>query len=241
MKFIKLILIFWVMFFIGGCSLTPLPEDKNKQDNTNNIEYSVQVGSFENSNNAWKLVEKLNKYNLDAFLLNVNNTYKVRFGHYTSKQEAIKAAKKFQEKRYFEEFFIISSENFTPKSATQKIRDELYHNAYGYIGVSYKWGGTSAKGFDCSGLTYTVYRLSGINIPRSSRDQFQTGKPVPKNKLKVGDLIFFSVGRKRIDHVGIYIGDNQFIHAPGRNKKVRIDVLDTEYWVKSYRGARNYL
>jgi len=109
--------------------------------------------------------------------------------------------------------------------------------------VPYLWGGTSVEtGFDCSGLTMTVYQLNGIDLPRTSGEQFGTGAEVDEKDLRRGDLVFFATGKSgKVSHVGVYIGDGRFIHAPGRGKKIRSDVLANNYYRKRYLGARNYL
>ena len=99
-----------------------------------------------------------------------------------------------------------------------------------YLGVPYVWGGSSPKGFDCSGLVMYVYRKVGISLPHSSRLQFGYGRPVARGDLQPGDLVFF---HNPISHVGIYIGEGQMINAAGTGKGVRID----DVWASSYYGA----
>ena len=119
----------------------------------------------------------------------------------------------------------------------------MVKTAQDFIGVRYLWGGASSdKGFDCSGLTMTVYQLNGLNLPRQSIKQFEVGSPVSSSELQKGDLVFFALkGRNRVSHVGVYIGDGQFIHASSRGKKIRIDSLSAAYIVNKYMGGRNYL
>ncbi|WP_052062718.1 NlpC/P60 family protein [Helicobacter saguini] len=124
---------------------------------------------------------------------------------------------------------------------TKNVRDSLVKHAHSYLGVPYKWGGESSSGFDCSGLVRAVYRLNGLDLPRRSIEQFNTGKFVPKKDIQVGDLVFFTNNGKGVNHVGIYIGNGKFIHAPGRGKFVKIDNLHSSYWVKNYKGSRRYL
>ncbi|MCZ0757090.1 C40 family peptidase [Anoxybacillus sp. J5B_2022] len=108
-----------------------------------------------------------------------------------------------------------------------------------YIGVPYKWGGTTPKGFDCSGFLTYVYREFGVNLPRTAEEQYRKGEKVEKDDLAVGDLVFFATYKKTASHAGIYIGDNKFIHASS-GKGVMISDLDESYWRKSYLGARRY-
>ena len=89
----------------------------------------------------------------------------------------------------------------------------------------------------------TVYQLNGLNLPRNSRRQFEVGSPIANiSQLQKGDLVFFaSKGKNRVSHVGVYIGDGEFIHASSRGKNIRIDSLYTEHFSKKYRGGRTYL
>lgn len=112
------------------------------------------------------------------------------------------------------------------------------------LGTPYVWGGEDPDGgFDCSGLTQFVYReIAGVELPRTAREQRRAGKSVNKKQLKPGDLVFFATRRRGgVSHVGIYIGQNQFVHAPTRGSKVRIDSLDNSYWSRHYVTARRYL
>ncbi|RAX57140.1 hydrolase [Helicobacter monodelphidis] len=232
-----------IVTFIVGCSITQ-PQTQETQE-FEKVAYSVQVGSFIKADNAWKFVDKLNSYGLDAFLFKSKRTYKVRFGDYATKQEAIKKAKEFQKRGFFEEFFIVAPQDLAINRRTKKnpnqIREDISESTYGYIGVPYKWGGVTESGFDCSGLTHTVYRLNGISIPRTSIEQYKAGKSVAKKNLKKGDLVFFATKRRRINHVGIYVGNDKFIHAPSRGKTVREANLNSKYWTRVYRGSRQFL
>jgi cell wall-associated NlpC family hydrolase len=87
----------------------------------------------------------------------------------------------------------------------------------------------------------TVYRLNGLDLPRHSTAQFQAGRPIERAALSMGDLVFFATGtRRRVSHVGIYIGHDHFIHAPGRGKTIRISSLSNTYFNDRYMGARRY-
>ncbi|MEA4901082.1 C40 family peptidase [Desulfitobacterium sp.] len=109
-----------------------------------------------------------------------------------------------------------------------------------YIGVNYVWGGTTPSGFDCSGYTQYVFAQNGISLPRISRDQFDKGQAVSFGNLKAGDLVFFSLDNdKVIDHVGIYIGNGEFINA-STSKGVTIYPLGS-YWKSHFVGAKRVL
>jgi cell wall-associated NlpC family hydrolase len=116
----------------------------------------------------------------------------------------------------------------------------LLQRALALLGTPYRWGGTSPDGgFDCSGLVGYVFRTAlGIDLPRVSREQARTGELVAdRAALAAGDLVFF--GRKgRVDHVGIYVGEGKFVHAPSRGKDVTVSSLDTGYWSGKFMSAR---
>ena len=232
----------WIgaVFLFVGC--VPLNAQKS-------LGYSVQVGSFSNVENAGRLVVSLNKKGLDAFLFKEKGIYKVRFGNYKSLEIAKSKAQKYQKQGLISDFFILSPQKYAinkqnvPKQKNSKdVRDDLVESAQDYLGVPYKWGGTSESGFDCSGLTRAVYRLNGISLPRTSFDQYDDGTAINKSKLQKGDLVFFITNKgRRVNHVGIYIGNNEFIHAPSKGKMVGKAKLDSNYWSKAYKGARSYL
>ncbi|MCL6518569.1 MAG: C40 family peptidase [Armatimonadetes bacterium] len=115
----------------------------------------------------------------------------------------------------------------------------LISRAFSYVGGRYKWGGTSRDGIDCSGLTRMLYLKEGIDLPHNAKMQFKLGKPVKKEDLLPGDLVFFNT-RGPLTHVGIWIGNGQFIHAASRKRGVRIDYLSNPYYSKRFAGARRY-
>jgi len=139
------------------------------------------------------------------------------------------------------------------RQQSQKIETTLYklsesrkiivQNVIDNLGGPYKWGGDSpSKGFDCSGLIVYVYQKADIDIPRTAEAQFSSGKPVIKKELKPGDLVFFKNPRgQKINHVGIFVGEKVFVHAPGKGKPVSYGYLTNPYFKKYYIGSRTYL
>lgn len=108
------------------------------------------------------------------------------------------------------------------------------------VGQRYRYGGESRTGFDCSGLAVYVHALEGVAIPRTAAAQFTSGLRVPRAALRAGDLVFFRFERDAIDHVGVYIGDGEFIHAPGAGSTVRRARIDVAAFAKSYAGAARW-
>ena len=108
------------------------------------------------------------------------------------------------------------------------------------VGVPYHYGGNSPEtGFDCSGLVAHVFEEAwGLELPRTARALARVGKPVRFSDLRPGDLVFYNTRNRPYSHVGIYLGDGRFVHAPRRGAKVRIESLETRYWRSRFNGAR---
>jgi len=118
---------------------------------------------------------------------------------------------------------------------------QIVSKAKEYLGVPYKYGGTTPSGFDCSGFVYYVYRSLGINISRTQTAMYSQGKAIKKSELKPGDLVFFQNTYKAgISHVGIYVGDGKFIHSPSSGKVVSYADLNSSYYTSHYYGAARY-
>ena len=98
------------------------------------------------------------------------------------------------------------------------------------LGVAYRYGGTDSRGFDCSGLVQYSYAKAGLKLPRTSQDIFRASELVNPGNLQAGDLVFFTISSKKIAHVGIYAGNNRFIHAPSSGKGVSYASLENPYW-----------
>ncbi|KVE00857.1 C40 family peptidase [Burkholderia anthina] len=112
--------------------------------------------------------------------------------------------------------------------------------ALNMIGVRYRWGGNSPdSGLDCSGFVRYVFQDTlGMSLPRRAEEMSRVGEKVSMSNLKPGDLVFFNTMRRTFSHVGIYIGDNKFVHSPSTGSTVRVDDLDSGYWEKRFTGAR---
>ena len=108
------------------------------------------------------------------------------------------------------------------------------------IGIRYKWGGnTPATGLDCSGLVrYVFQKVTGVTLPRTAKDMSQLGEQVAVPDLRPGDLVFFDTRHFAFSHVGIYLGDNRFVHAPRHGRDVEVATLDSSFWQKRFNGAR---
>jgi peptidoglycan DL-endopeptidase LytE len=109
------------------------------------------------------------------------------------------------------------------------------------LDIPYRFGGNTLLGIDCSAYVKKVYSLIGVNLPRSAREQFREGMPVDGKELSTGDLVFFKTYASFPSHVGIYLGNNLFIHASSRSRKVTIDSLETPYYFKRFIGAKRFI
>jgi cell wall-associated NlpC family hydrolase len=116
----------------------------------------------------------------------------------------------------------------------------LANQALSLLGVKYKFGGSRPEtGLDCSGLVqYVFQQVTGVTLPRTAKEMSQLGDKVALDELAPGDLVFFNTRRFAYSHVGIYLGDNRFIHAPRRGREVEIAEIDRQYWQKRFDGAR---
>ena len=121
------------------------------------------------------------------------------------------------------------------------LQDRLTLFAKKLLNIPYRFGGNSLFGIDCSAYVKKVYSLIGVDLPRSAREQFHEGMSVDGEQLSIGDLVFFRTYASFPSHVGIYLGNNLFIHASSRSKKVTIDSLDTPYYLKRFIGAKRLL
>ncbi len=238
--------------FVVGCSrpsarhTEPVVKTPERKAITR-LGYTIQTGAFANPENADRMTRSLQEKGLAAtYFAATKGLYKVRFGNFATKESARARAEEIRQAGIIEEFYIVSPEEYPSARRAELgeayLREELVRSARSFLGVPYLWGGTSVeRGFDCSGLTMTVYQLNGFDLPRTSQEQFATGSPLDRSSLEKGDLLFFSRGGGKVSHVGIYIGDGQFIHAAGRGKRIRVDTLSKGLYSRLYFGARSYL
>lgn len=133
-----------------------------------------------------------------------------------------------------------------PTSALAKLQNlssrasELAFNALGLIGIRYKMGGnTPENGLDCSGMVRYVFKQAwGASLPRTAEEISRVGETVDSTNLQPGDLVFYNTLRRGFSHVGIYLGDNKFIHSPSAGGQVRIESMELSYWKNRFSGAR---
>lgn len=205
------------------------------------VRYAIQLGAFANVDNAVKLTGILQQMGLNAYHFSDTSGFsKVRFGNYASQDSAIAAAEIYRSRGLITDYYVVRPADVADAG---ELREQIVQTAMKYIGVAYKWGGESSEqGFDCSGLTMAVYQLNGLDLPRTSRQQWAAGTAVAQAELLQGDLVFFATGGgRRVSHVGIYTGGNHFIHAPGKGQRIRLASLSKTYYRTRFVGARRYL
>ncbi|MEW6333260.1 MAG: NlpC/P60 family protein [Thermodesulfobacteriota bacterium] len=241
-----LLLLFW------GCGRpalrdpSPMAESPERRA-VPRLGYTIQTGAFARVENAARMARALQDKGLDAtYFAAQKGLYKVRFGNFAAREEARVRAQEMRQAGIIEEFYIVTPDEHPAAKRAEMgeayLREALVRSARNFLGVPYLWGGVSVEmGFDCSGLTMTVYQLNGFDLPRTSREQFAAGRPVDRASLKQGDLLFFSRGGGRVSHVGIYAGGDRFIHAPGKGQRIRVDVFSRGQYGRMYAGARSYL
>lgn len=129
----------------------------------------------------------------------------------------------------------------TQNTTNNTTGDQIAEIANSLLGSPYRYGGASPKGFDCSGLVYYTHGKLGIRTPRTSLQQYKNAKQIKFSELTAGDLVFFKLNRIKVSHVGIYVGNGQFIHAPKKGKNVSVSSLNDPFWSKrTFRAGRLY-
>jgi gamma-D-glutamyl-L-lysine dipeptidyl-peptidase len=221
--------------------------------------YSIQVGAFSEVKNAERLTNRLHAQGIEAFYFKRDNgLFAVRFGDFPSKREADRAARKVVAEQGLAGYFVApplqiplvaaskspDPEKTEPKPHRTPDREDMGYiaarTAERFVGIPYQWGGNNVvDGMDCSGFVRAVYNLCGVNIPRTSGEQFRVGKNVSRGDLVDGDLVFFGYSESSISHVGIFVGNNRFVHAPKRGEDIKISSLDSGY-SRKFIGARRY-
>lgn len=134
----------------------------------------------------------------------------------------------------------LNIDRLDPITAIAAAQHPLARQALTHLGVNYRYGGNSPKeGFDCSGLIhYSAQSSLGLRLPRRASDMARVGLKVDRNELAVGDLVFFNTLGRRYSHVGVYLGNQMFVHAPSSGGEVRIEDMTNRYWAQRYNGAR---
>lgn len=122
------------------------------------------------------------------------------------------------------------------QSTSAPLGNRIAGSALSQVGVPYAYGGRTPDGFDCSGLVYYTYHQYGISVPRTSRDQYRASKPLSLSSVAPGDLLFFDIGG-RISHVGIYLGDGKFVHAPKSGTQVTVNNISDPFYREHFERA----
>lgn len=138
---------------------------------------------------------------------------------------------------------VLTKNNLVPYGKTfisSKQGREIIETAKNYIGVPYVFGGTTPKGFDCSGFLQYVFKQNGFVVPRLADEQYLLGKSAKVSQLEAGDLVFFTTYTSGASHCGFYVGDRNFLHASS-SRGIRIDSLDSDYWSSRFLGARKII
>lgn len=222
----------------------PAPPRPAPEPRLARVGWTIQAGAFASPENAARLAESLQARGLDAVYFAGGDFYRVRFGDFPTREAAKARAEALRRAGTIETYYLVAPEEplFTPAPPEDEagLRANLVRTARSYLGVPYLWGGTTSKGFDCSGLAMAVYRLNGLKLPRNSRDQFGAGEAAAR--LRAGDLVFFATGPAgEPSHVGIYIGEGTFVHAPSRGRRISRSSLSEPYWRDRFLGGRSYL
>lgn len=125
--------------------------------------------------------------------------------------------------------------------ATSQASERAASHALRMVGRPYRAGGeTASAGFDCSGLVQFSYRQAGVAVPRSTELQLRATRKISRSELRRGDLVFFDQEGRKKSHVGVYLGDGRFVHAPSSGKQVRVDRLDSRYWQSHLSDLRRF-
>ena len=220
----KLILLLSASFFLHAENMFIVTDKSGK------VEKRTQLHHNENA----FLNQKASEFSLQAMYDELHKAERLARAAQAAKEAAKQIAK--------------ASTDAKKKGTTYHLSDNekeaLLKYAKYFKGGRYKWGGTTPEGFDCSGYVQYLYKKHGISLPRTALSQSKTGIPVQPDKLQKGDLVFFLTDKKRgipVTHVGIYLGNGEFIHAASRKKGIIISPLDHGHYHQCYVGARRIL
>ncbi|HTG80308.1 MAG TPA: NlpC/P60 family protein [Geobacteraceae bacterium] len=248
----------WLLCTILMLAATGCAAQLKETGGLSRLGYTIQVGAFKEVRNAERLTAKLQSAGIEAFYFKKENgVYAVRFGDFPTYDAARNNARKLVADKVIGSFFIAVPQEAVLKRKDPELRAEggkpprtkpagdmgaiAARTAERFVGIPYRWGGdTVVEGMDCSGFVRAVYNLCGVNIPRTSREQFRVGESVGKDDLMDGDLVFFGASADQINHVGIYVGGGRFVHAPKRGDDIKISALDEAYFAKKFIGAKRY-
>lgn len=253
----------FLLFFLvtPGCA-TPAKPASFGIGGISRLGFSIQVGAFAEVKNAERLTSKLQSKGIEAFYFRKDSgVYVVRFGDYQNRESARKGAEKLVAEKLIGSYFIASPDAVFKKSqrVTQPVEPSktmpslpkrngagdmgsiAARTAERFVGIPYRWGGDNVvEGMDCSGFVRAVYNLCGVNIPRTSGEQFRVGDRVERENLMDGDLVFFGSSADKINHVGIYVGGGRFVHAPRRGDEIKVSTIDEKYFADRFIGAKRY-
>lgn len=200
--------------------------------------YKVRKGD-----NIWNIAKRFNVHGEELMEINEMETPSLRIGQVLYLEESLvpEDAKIIKEEfaENLEEEISRMAESLESPEKDKSIR--LIEFAKKLINIPYKFGGNSFLGIDCSAYVKKVYGLLGVELPRTAREQFSEGESVEKNELSVGDLVFFRTYASFPSHVGIYLGNNLFIHASAKGKRVAVDNIDKPYFLKRFLGGKRLL
>ena len=257
-------------FIIGLLLLSPATGCAAPRAGLKSMGFAIQVGAFSEVTNAERLTKKLQEQGIEAFYFKrENGIYAVRFGDFERREDASKTARKLVKDRVVSSYFIAPPQRNLSAAAREPVLEKAAapsltkppkkgapqaprreksdmggiaaRTAERFVGIPYRWGGdTVVDGMDCSGFVRAVYNLCGVNIPRTSREQYRVGDVVGRDELKDGDLVFFGPSMDEINHVGIFVGNGRFVHAPRRGDDIKVTELDDAYFLKRFVGAKRY-
>lgn len=228
--------------------------------------FGVQVGAFKEFERAENVQEALEDAGFNSYFSEASGYKRVRIGPFTTRAAADAAAVElwpflvarfgpieFERSWVIKEDRLVENAPITPEPhifASIEPRndfgldfsaDSLIRDALDFRGIPYRWGGTTSDGFDCSGFVQHIFFRAGFSIPRQAKTQFKVGESIADSDLIAGDLVFFSTYSSGPSHVGIYMGNGEFVHASSGEGCVTVTPLSKRYYANRYLGARRVL